>query len=243
MSKWINHVKATRAANPGMSYKDAMSAASLTWTKGQTGGFLKKKKKKNQPFRTKSGIEVTYDLQPELDQKALALEASIPYVPSEKKLGNALWLRGGLKNRYCRSRPDGVIVCDRVAKGYGEYEKDDTDVFGVLNLGPSEMGFFDYKQRMCNRDGQGVVCANKVKTLKDIDPHGRWKYSLSESGRGFKMMDLKDLNGNECGMDRHYDNTPYGTFRCSNNPLDTGFRYENSGPVKHLDLNPKPPAK
>lgn len=31
MSAWINHVKATREANPGMSYKDAMSAASLTW--------------------------------------------------------------------------------------------------------------------------------------------------------------------------------------------------------------------
>lgn len=34
MSAWTDHIKATRAANPGMSYKEAMIAASKTWKKG-----------------------------------------------------------------------------------------------------------------------------------------------------------------------------------------------------------------
>jgi hypothetical protein len=34
MSTWMDHVKATRAANPGISYKEALSAASATWVKG-----------------------------------------------------------------------------------------------------------------------------------------------------------------------------------------------------------------
>lgn len=32
-SAWVLHVQATRAENPGMSYKDAMSAAKLTYKK------------------------------------------------------------------------------------------------------------------------------------------------------------------------------------------------------------------
>lgn len=38
-SPWIAHVQRFRAANPGMSYKDALKAASATYQKKMKGGY------------------------------------------------------------------------------------------------------------------------------------------------------------------------------------------------------------